>query len=272
MTPFRQRRPNFWIPQRKPGPPHRVEFDPQGRLSNGLSSLLLFDNSLPNLEAVFTAASMGMKDYASPETTFNTNSNANIVTTCPFGGLAFHTPGTSTTDWINYVPLNNTTTAVWTASSLLKFDGVGGGTYTGQVTWLANDGQTQGIALASGPSLFTDYSSSGFLTPAVTTLTGWQRMTIVSTGSALNLYLNGVFQSTAALTTSFALGVVLSGWPWPTADFFYWTAALTASQVAQHYADPYGTTMRPRWSPLGIVGKVAAIGRRPSLLNLGVGP
>ncbi len=105
----------WWAPGRKPGPPHLVQFDPTKPLSQGLVTILLFDNS--------AGPGTGVKDYAAPYRVWQTTNGAtdSVVTQSPFGGSAYSTLAADTA--FLTAPTTIATSSTWTFSTMVQFNG-----------------------------------------------------------------------------------------------------------------------------------------------------
>lgn len=259
-----QRLPRFRTgPQMKPGPPHRIELNPRGRLSPALTILTLFENISPNL--------CGMRDYANAARTFDTSFQANgVQSTSPYGGQAYSV----TTDVAQAVVVNpaTATPTSCSVSFLAKFDGTSvTGRSFGCSPIINNIGGGGALTVdKGGTNKWSDQDLTFFLSPAVTTLTTWTRLAFTWDGTTVISYANGIQADTAGpMSFGWAVTAIVEGFPWPMADLAYWTnRVLTAAEVMAHYRDPYGTTLRPKYFPLGLVGSRRAGG----LLLRGVGP
>ncbi len=246
MAYFEHRSPAFWVPQRKPGPRHRIQFNPNGPFSQGLLSLLMFDGSAR------TAA--GIEDRMVPHRVFTYTGTTQVILPVQFGGTGFQTGGNST-DQLNYgtsLPSLNE----WTISTLCSFDGAASGFYAGNLVIAADNALTNYIG-ATGAGGFT--SSVGVWASQIdmATLRGPHRVTITSSssGTATILYTDGKKNgTTVANGITVAFGLLFSGWPWTASDIFIWNRVLTPTEVSDHAANPYAM-LRPR-------GDIR-LGRRP---------
>jgi len=157
-----------------------------------------------------------------------------------------------------------------TVSALVRFNG------TGPVPGSFN---TIGAALAGDDSgrmpLFVSTAADTFRVRAgveaeflsggqplnVASLTGWHRVTVTIAANVATLYVDGgaTFTGTATQSfPSFTLRSVLGSdvtlgteWPWPTADMFYWSRALSAQEVLNHSVGPYRvlkSRLAERWT------------------------
>lgn len=264
-TPFDLRLGRFRNRLIKPGPPGSIEVNPRGLLARNLWSLLLFENP---------AAAPGFRDYANLTRSFIYYGTSQVATTTPYGGhaLSFPIDNAESCQFDNTAPVQPTTMS---ASFLAKFDG-SSVTGRGQIVspfWDLGSGNEFKVDTA-GTNMWTDINSNTFLAPAVTSLNGWNRITATFDGTTGRTSLNGLPVDSGGTLPSWALAPsrVCMDWPWPMADFFFWfNRVLTPQEILAHYLDPYGTTLRPKHYPLGVVGTVAAVGKKPGLLTLGVG-
>lgn len=240
----------------KPTLRHGIAFDKTTPLSQGLLSLLLFENCTNN-----GSNTCGMIDYAEPYRKFSYSGTSQEVMTSPYGGGAVMTSGT-TNDCINYSPVGPSTN-VWTISFFVNFLGTGVAdpfssafssdfgpifnlaALTGSVSIATNVSITAGLTVTIGNGEFTDFSQSAYLLPSLLSFPSIVRLTFTSNGTTTTSYSNGQLVGTAALTgTTFALGSIIVGWPFPTTDFFYWNRCLSAQEVAAHSADPYWSVFK----------------------------
>ena len=237
MAYFEHRSPAFWVPQRKPGPRHRIQFNPNGTFSQGLLSLLMFDRPVLNAS--------GIEDRVVPHRVFTYTGTTQILLPVQFGGTGFQTGGNSN-DQLNYstaLPSLNE----WTVSTLCSFDGAASGTYAGNLVIAANTGVTNYIG-AGGTGSFTSAIGTWSGQIDMATLKGPHRVTITSSvaATATILYTDGKQNGTTiANSMATAFGLLFSGWPWTASDLFIWNRALTPTEVADHAANPY-TVLRPR--------------------------
>ena len=227
------------VPKRKPSEAWLLRGDRRGRLSASLISAYLFENTASGRSAAI--------DYISPGHPGLSSTGTIVVTQTPYGGQAVSTSGTSTTDQL-FCSIGATGTK-WTVSFLAKFDGIGGGTYTGSLVVVANSSVTNGIGVTNATNKFGVFNTSSppsFATPLVTSLTGWHRLTIGTDNTNCYCYLDGVLSSqVTGAGGAISLNGLVLGWPWPVADLFVWNRMLTATEAAAHFADPYGTTLAP---------------------------
>lgn len=248
-----------WRQGFKPVP--AAEFAQNGRLSANLRGLVLFEH----------CAKAGFIDYVQPNNAIAFTGTSQAATTSPFGGQALSTNGNNN-DWVAYATAFPAT-AVWSFTSMIKFDGTGAGSFAFSPNLVVNGARSAGIGVTgSGADTFNWTDGTGTLTPAVTTWTTWTRLTFTSNGTSVSMYANGALQSSASpSTTNFAAQILCNSWPWAMSDFIWWQGrTLTAQDVAALSADPFGTTMRPKQDTLRRVGQI--IGKKPSLLVTGVGP
>jgi hypothetical protein len=249
--------------------PHRSELDPHGKLTPGLVMLLQFD------AGCLRPGGIQNKVKAVP-LTFTFDGTTQALTPTPFGGMALSTGSASTDDILAGTFIMSA--AAWTLSSLIKFDGTGGG--AGNLV-LVGDANAPVEYITSTGTNFKIADSVTVTTcgsPTITSLVGWTRFGIVATNTApttYTLYVNGVAMSTTNSTGNngvVGMASLINGWQWPVADMFLWNYAMPAAAMAAHAADPYGTVLRPRWSALNVKGLLAAAGKKPSLLTTGAGP
>jgi len=257
----------------KPGERHTLEFDPTGRLSGGLQSLLHMELNQNGQQ--LDPSPSGMRDFVNRNQTFTLTGagKSQIVVASANGGYATKTGG-QTNDQINLGTVF-TTFNEWTLSALITWDGAATGTYAGNTVLVANAALTHYFGINGSTNLFTNSTGATWTGhTAIGNYVGPKRLTVTSSlaNTATKLFIDGI-QNGATDTGDAAmdLEIMLSGWPWPVSDFFWWNRVLSAQEVAEHAADPYGTTMRPR-SALNVKGNVAAGGKKPGLLLLGVGP
>lgn len=268
-----------WRKGDKPGDNHTVEFDPNGKCSGGLVSLLWFELSHNGQGGNGATAIMGMKDFVRGGDTFafNGTTKTQVNTPSPYGGVAASSNGTSADDLLGRNPQGFTLNSVWTASMLCKFDGIGSATYTGNLVAISDGVFAHGFGIASGVDQFSLFGTPGidFTTaPVVTALTGWHRITVGTDGTNSFLYVDAALKQTISSSAPAALtpDLLINGWPWPTADMFLWNRPPNQDLVSEIMADPYGTTMRPRENPQLIKGNLVAAGKKPGILMMGVGP
>ncbi len=237
MAYFEHRSPAFWVPQRKPGPRHRIQYNQNAPFSRGLISLPMFDG--------YAITSFGIEDKVVPHRVFTYTGTSQQLVPVQFGGTGFKTNGNSN-DQLNYgtaLPSMNE----WTVSTLCSFDGAASGTYVGNMVIAADNALTNYIG-ATGTGSFT--SSIGVWASQIdmATLKGPHRITITSSlaASATALYTDGIRNGTTiAGNIAVSFGLLFSGWPWTASDLFVWNRALTAAEVSQHNGNPY-TVLRPR--------------------------
>lgn len=253
----------FWEPKRKPKW-HHTECDPFGRLRRGLLSAILFepgawhrDYVLPN--RTFTPTGTPVYSNTQIGGAVNTNSGGYLTLASPV-----LTPGAWTVSVL--MLLNGATQAV---STLFTMDGAGNTHFYLQ----GNTGPIPGAISMNG----SNAQDSVFLAQ---NFTGWHRITVAATsqtGSGF-VYLDGFNYGNAAIvtgTTSFTtfLGDAVHNGnnTIQMGDVFCWNRQLSDIEVMTHANDPYGTTLRPRFSRLarspGLQSK-----RRPGLMTIGVGP
>lgn len=243
----------FWLPRRKPGPPHRIQLDSAALLSRGLISCILFDEC---------AQAGTIRDLSAPGG-FTFTGTAHTQTASVFGGDALNTSGSSTTDFLSY-NISPLTSAVWSASYMAKFDGttagtgavspfggtaITGGPFSSDFSNAFQTGSTNGpdgIAISSGNNQYTTFASTVFFTPAITTFTTWSRHTFTSDGTTIRFYADGRLQSSVTITLDLIFQNLVNGWQWPMSDFFLWNRTLSASDVAEHAATPF-SVVRPRF-------------------------
>jgi hypothetical protein len=214
--------------------------DPEGILSAGLRSLLLFENVAPPT---------GLMDYANPPRRFTANGVSIAQSASPYGGRAYSTTDNSSNDGILFVPIVAATN-IWTFSCLVKFNGASSN-LGGSKFFVINNAFTLGIDI-NGATGFVQINSGAttWSNKAISAFNAWTRVTMATNGVNGRLFFNGAFDSTQTLNMSIDLVSIGLAFPYPMADFFWWTRTLTDSDVMTHAADPYGTTMRPRLSAM----------------------
>lgn len=263
---FTDRTPTWWLPGKKPARLHRVEMDPHGRLREGLLSCLLFQ------------VGPWQRDFLQPQMTFTKGGSGTVTyADSPFGGNVTTSSNTYLT-----LSLPPATPSAWTESCLMKFNGAN----PTDVCLVGTDGAANQYFFINGPSATTPGSLTfngnnaavgAFL---AVNFTGWHRITCTAsaaTGTG-TFYLDGKLVGTQTIMAGVSSFASLLGdatrscifTNFPIADHFLWNYALSATQVAQHYASPYRSVLRPKFSELGRVGPLT--GRRPALMTLGVGP
>jgi hypothetical protein len=236
----------FLVPRQKPAPYWQLELDTQAPLARGLQCLLLFDRV-----AGLRTADCGFRDYAHPNRAIT--AIGTMVFTRTANGGAY-----STTTTTSALVLNPTiTSTAWTLSHLVKFTGVN----PASDICPCSDGAdgthyyVEGTGSATPGCFSFNGGNAAIGALRVSTLNGWFRITATWDGTTQTMYSNGVsFGSTAAALPPTVLkdlcgdATVAAPWQWQTADFFYWSRALSAGEVLAHYASPYGSVMRPRYS------------------------
>jgi hypothetical protein len=221
------------IPGRKPWPPHTARIDPNGSLSYGLVNLVLFE----------TPASSGMRDYTGRQYT-DVTGTSQVATVDPLGGFAGSTSGTSVTDNYGFKAGSTGGGTTWSLAVRCKFDGIGGGTYTGNLGLACNTAVSAGIGVNNGTNLFGSFANSFAGSTAVTSLSTWHTLMFTSDGTTETMYLDGLANGSTIAPQNFVMNFFVFGWPWPTSYLFYWNVCLSAAQVMQHFQDPIGTTMQ----------------------------
>lgn len=265
--PFAATPGNLWRRGFKPWPPHTAELDPNGQLSKGLQTCILFDQCLKGGSIV---------DLAAPTQRFTVNGTTATRTASPWGGGCLNFDG-STID-TDYLQLNTAlaSTSAWTASWHALFNGSSTGAGVDTIFASAggyNSAAGSGLIIPNFNHQYSNVQVSFSLTPALTSITGWQRHTFTADGSTVWFYQNGILQSSASGSITLALAWILDGWEFPTSDFFFWNRTLTQADVATHAADPYGTTLRPKLDEWTIRGTPAVgVVKKQGLLTTGVGP
>lgn len=266
---FPARRPGqFWRPGIKPNP-LQTEFNPAGTLSRGMVSILLFEQAVTGNGA----GAMPFRDYVVSSRLIGVN-GIPVAVPSRFGGMAVNTSGTSFVDEFNYTDVTMPSLLPYTISALCRFDGIGGATYTGEGVLVSDAPVSAFVAFTANSNLFSCDGGEFTGGTLVTALTGYHRITYVGTASSSTFYLDGIVNGTPqSAALAFVPSLLVYGWPWPVADLFIWGRGLSANEVLAHKQDPYGTTLRPRFSELGLTsGTAAAVGKKPSLLTTGVGP
>lgn len=253
-----------WRPRYRPPQRWLLKFDPNGRLSNQLVSLYLFEQLGSTI------------DYARPYASQLTASGTTIAfSPSIYGGNEVKTDGNGS-DFVNIPPPTVTLGSHWTFSFLAKWDGTSSASYTGALCPIADATETIGIGVNNALNTigtFGGAQSANFTAPLMSNLNGWHRLTIGTDATNCICYLDGVLTDTetGAGPASWSPTQIAFGWPWPIADIFMWNRTLTASDVLAHYSDPYGTTMIPTGQEFLIKGQVSTA-KKPSLLTIGVGP
>lgn len=246
---------------------HQTELNPQGRLRESLILATLFEPG------------NWMRDYVNPGVVF-TPTGLPVFSDSALGG------GTLSSGVNGFLTMAPSPLLIspfsWTLSLSMLFTGAApaSDSYT-----IIDDVDVSYFFVQGAPNV-----SPGALTVAngvtvgswsAVNYTGWHRLTVVSVNDATcTFYFDGVSQGTASFTGTPGQPMNILGGGGRTSinaaqfsDIFLWTAALTASQVAEHTADPYGTTLRPRYAEFGRVASAAAgAKRKPSLMTTGVGP
>lgn len=246
---------------------HQTELNPQGRLRENLLLATLFEPG------------PWQRDYVNPGVTFT-------ITGLPaFGDSALGggSVGPGVNGFMTLAPPPVLITPFsWTLSMSIFFTG----TYFNSTTYSLLDSVNtsyfviQGVdGFAPGVMNFSNAVAVGSWNAS--NYTGWHRVTVSAPLDASGtFYFDGVSQGSAAFTGTPGQPNSLFGGAGRTtvtntqfSDVFLWNSALTASQVAAHTADPYGTTLRPRYAEFGRVASAAAgAKRKPSLMTTGVGP
>lgn len=246
---------------------HQTELNPQGRLRENLLMATLFEPG------------PWQRDYVNPGMTFTANGlpaygdgqQGGTVAAGVSGYLALSPPP------LLLSPFS------WTVSISMLFTGAA----PAQDVFSVVDDSTISYFFIQGapnlsPGSMTFFNSVIVGSWNAANYTGWHRVTVSAPLDASGtFYFDGVSQGSA----SFVGGVpgqpmsILGGGGRTSivsmqfSDIFLWNSALTASQVAAHTADPYGTTLRPRYAEFGRVASAAAgAKRKPSLMTTGVGP
>jgi hypothetical protein len=268
--PFQANPGNLWRPGFKPSPAHTAEYSPHGSLSKSLGALVLFEH----------CNRPGFLDYVQPgnKISFAGAGTSQAATVSPYGGTAFSVSGLDTNfDGLTYAT-SFPTTAIWSFSMLIKFDGGSAGPLFEPPALVQDSGRTIGINVVGSGADFFEWSdsSASFVAPVISNFTTWTRLTFVADGTNnVTVYTNGTSPNsmTVAGGTSIAADYLAASWPWPIADFFWWNRALSAPEAMAHSVDPYGTTMRPKMDEWTIKG-TAAVGsvKKQGLLTTGVGP
>ena len=217
-----------WTPNVKPRFNARRLRLGNGPLSRGLIFTLLFDGT-----------SRIPVNIATP------NDAVTATGTFTYGTNSLYGPTVASTSG-RYTTTLNPNTNILTCSTRAFFP-------------LANNGSLlvysgTNLALYDQPTarFATSLGASGDFGNAITA--GWRRIHIVFNGTTIQLYQDGVpwgAAFTGNLTTG-AFNILSDGsnnFTQPVADFFLWSRALSAAEVLAHHADPYGTTLRPRWEP-----------------------
>ncbi len=244
---------------------HQAEVDPSGRLRRNLASVLLFE------------AGPWLYDYVIPTQQFTTTSFVAHVNSPQGGAISANADG-------GYLTLSKAvaTAGDWTASASIFFAGVP--PPVGSVN--ATDGSNnvyfyvQGAAESIPGALSINGSNAQVGTWLAQNYSGFHRITVTNQSSTGIFYFDGVSQGTTTIPippTQFAnfLGDPVSSGNDNTlfSDFFLWTRALSASEVAYHSQDPYNTVLRPRFRILNNGKGGAPIARvKPGLMTLGIGP
>src|SRR6202035_1166876 len=99
----------------KPGPPHQLRLAQNHPQALGLRCLILFENP----GALAASSGSGDRDYANPSQSFFNQGSAKVITTCPFGGVAYATDSAATSLLQLNFPLPSTN--VWTLSTLIQY-------------------------------------------------------------------------------------------------------------------------------------------------------
>lgn len=264
---FSDRTPAWWLPEKKPTRIHGVELDPQGRLRTGLLSCILFQ------------AGPWQRDFLQPQRTLTPAGSGVVYADSPFGG----TLNTTSNSYLT-VALPPQTPGAWTESCLMLFNG----TNPLDVCLVGTDGAGNNYFFINGPSAITPgsltFNGNNVATGSfiASNYTGWHRITCSADGNLGQgaFYLDGHFigsQQIMAGVNSFSslMGDATRSnifTNFPIADHFLWNYGLPPSQVLEHYAAPYRTVLRPKFSELGRVGPSGNMARRPSLMTTGVGP
>lgn len=244
---------------------HLTELNPQGKLRQGLLMAVLFEPG------------NWQRDYVNPAMTFTINGTPTFADSSLGGGTI--SPGTN--GFLGIAPNTDLSSSNWTLSIAMLFTG---GFATSTFYSLCDsidipfflvqgaDGSTPGALTLTNSNNVGSWNASNY--------SNWHRLTVVASASGTTgtFYFDGVSQGSNTITVpaSGNYGILGHGSRTSTtnnkiADMFLWNYALSAGQVAEHAAAPYGTLLRPRYPTLAQRG-ITTTGKHPSLMMTGAGP
>lgn len=250
---------------------HLTELNPQGQLTPGLVLCTLWESNYSTTDYVQTGLSY----------TYST-SPAPAVTTCGLGGGQISS-NSALTSIVNSPVI---ALSAWTYSVMTLFIGAN---WPGTRSLWLSDGSgdygffVEGLAGATPGAFGLNTGGAGTTIGSwrAANYTGWHRITVTATAQTGtgSFYFDGALIGTGTITvgTPQIQGVLgdtvnMGNTNQPTSDSFAWNYCLSAAQVAAHADNPYGTTLRPKYGKLGLVGYHPMGTACPALLTLGVGP
>src|SRR5579864_3294772 len=221
----------WWPPGIKPTPPHAVIIDRSAPMSVGLLQLLLFDNAL---------LATGWHDYATPVNSFGYFGAPPLsLIASPFGGYSLtSTDGTGASGSFLNSPVAPTT-AAWSASMLLEFNGTNSISGQSSPAFMTLDrSSAAGAAIDPLTGTWMDgiTTANGKCGSSIATWTTWTRVHLTEDGTTFKVYINGRLDGSNAQAMTLSQATLFQGQTIPQADFFFWGRALDATQVAAHAA------------------------------------
>lgn len=240
----RHRFPAFWRQNDAPWRQPDVEINTQP-LARSIAYLQLMDGP-PG-----TAVARGFRDRVKPARTF-TYTSTYVVT----GGTVSATVGAR----VAISPTIDTSGGNLTISAFVLKKAIA------KAPFAADSSTNDALYYDQSTDKYgSDYTSA---VPSTTVPTTWHRVTAVfdTTNNVATLYINGQVIATGTVTTPIGatIGVLLGNTfgdicSVQMSDLIIWTRALSAMEVAGHFADPHYTLLRPRFSELRTKGSAGGL-------------
>lgn len=248
---LRHRHPGLWVPQRKPtGLRQTYQLDPVGRLSRGLLMAVIPDGPLGTGSLIdFVRARTWATPSGTP--TFSTGQY----------GVQWN-DGFSGTNQLTFTPTVTDPGAVFSISVLVQTDGSDHGGFNNSLISATTVTTEFAMAHAANGVWRCGNLVNGVDSSVITmaSLTGWHRLGISTNGTNARFFLDGKFTDTQAVGSTIAngnasdlTGALTSGnssWGWNTADFFFWNRALSDTEMALNWSQPYQSVLTPRFGEL----------------------